>query len=621
MKAARVRAAVALALAAIASIREGPAEAPPPAVPPPPRSGIVEQVEVREVQVFVTAWPKDGDPARCATLTREDFVLDVDGKPTPILSLLPYDETAAEVPVEPAPGGPAEPSPRLSLVILIDEFHHSCPACAARMACCEGASATGGGPIQRHAAYETARQMLRESFRAGDRVLIATTAFWPQAETGWLDDPVAALARLDELEQGMRWVQWEQAGAHVDNWYAGMISFFRVLGQLDGPKEVIFPTCHFQLGADSGEEIRELGTVAQENDVVLHTIDLMSCSLIPSPRGGCDPFEFVGALAAHLGGRRFAKGQGAAGAVSELRRVAGCRFLLSFKPRVGRRGRLGHGLSLSTRRTAEFDLRAPTSFADAGRRATGQQTREAMFLMPDLSQGYLADVGIWPLRPANGREWEALAVVRIERPPGAASVEPPDELVVDVVAWRDGREAASREVRLRGEHLAPLAAGAGGKTLAVPLRVGPGENHLSVIVDDPASKQGAVRRFRVTIPDLGSAERGGWWMTAGREARLEGVVVPTPTGRTTFRMGESPRLLGLECGEGRARAETERRCTEESSARSVPARVLVLAPPSARFAPPPRCRWVVAEPLAPLPPGRWRCADGAPAIEIVEPAL
>jgi hypothetical protein len=307
--------------------------------------------------------------------------------------------------------------------------------------------------------------------------------------------------------------------------------------------------------------------------------------------------------------------------VSELRRVAGCRFLLSFKPNVRRRGRLGHSLHVSTRRAAEFDLRAPTTMADPGRRASGQQTREAMFLMPELGRGYRADIGIWPLRRANSREWEALAVVRIERPPGPAPVEPPRELIVDVVAWREGRRAASREVRLRGDQLAPLAAGAGGKTLAIPLRVSPGENNLSVIVDDPASKEGAVRRRRVTIPEVAAAERGGWWMTAGREARLEGVVVPTPTGRTTFRLGESPRLLGLECGEDRAAAAVEARCTAEASTGSVPARVRVLASSNARIAPPPRCRWVVVEPLAPLTPGRWRCAEGAPAIEIVEPTL
>ncbi len=625
LRAGGARAALALILAATASTDVGPAET-LPAPSARPQSGIVERVEVREIQVFVTAWPKDGDAARCETLTRDDFALEVDGVPTPILSLLPYEATEAEVSVGPSPtslptGFAPVRAPRLSLVILIDEFHHSCPACAARMSCCAGSSTWGGAPILRHAAYETARQMLRESFQPGDRVLLATTAFWPRAETGWLDDPTAALARLDELEQGMRWVTWEQSASHVDNWFPGMISFFRALGQLDGPKEVILPTCHFQLDARSGEEIRELAAVAQENDVVLHTIDLMHCSLISCGMNECCPHEFVGPLAANLGGHRFTVGQGAAGAVSELRRVAGCRFLLSFRPRVGRRGRLGHSLHLTTRRAAEFDLRAPTTFADPGHRPTGQETREAMFLMPELGRGYLADIGIWPLRRANSREWEALAVVRIERPPGAAPVEPPEELIVDVVTWRDGRRAASREVRLRGEQLAPLAAGAGGKTLAVPLRVAPGENNLSVIIDDPASKDGAVRRRRVTIPDLAAAEHGGWWMLADREARLDGVVVPTPTGRISFRVGEAPRLLGLECGEARASAATEGCCTEESSTSSVPAHVRVLATSSGRLAPPSRCRWVVVEPLAPLAPGRWRCADGAPLIEVAESAL
>ncbi len=97
-----------LVLAAARWSHAGPVEAPAPTQSPRPQSGVVELVEVHEVQVLVTAWPKDGDATRCATLTREDFALDVDGKPTPILSLLPYGETAVEVPVEPARRPPSQ---------------------------------------------------------------------------------------------------------------------------------------------------------------------------------------------------------------------------------------------------------------------------------------------------------------------------------------------------------------------------------------------------------------------------------------------------------------------------------------------------------------------------------
>jgi hypothetical protein len=611
---------VAAAVALLAPAAARPPDPPPPVHPaPPPDSGLVERVEVWETQVFVTAWPKDGDTARCATLTKEDFALDVDGKPTPIVSFLPYEEVVTEVPVVGVvPTTPREPP--LSIVILIDEFHHSCPACADRVSCCGGAPSAPGFPILRHAAYESARRMLRESFRPGDRVLVATLAFWPQAETGWLEDSATALARLDELERGMRWVQSHQAVSHVDNWYLGMLSFFRALGRVDGPKEVIFPTCHFQLGAEDAEEIRELGAGAQQNDVVLHTVDLMLCSLRPC-EVGCCLYEFVGPLAANLGGRRFSVGQGAAGAVSELRRVAGCRFLITFKPKVGRRGRIGHSVSLSTRRAAEFDLRAPTTMPDPGTAVRGQVIREAMFLMPDLRQGYLVEAGIWPLRRANRKEWESLAIVRIERQPGSWPSEPPEEIVVDVVAWLDGERADTRELRLRDESLASLLASPKGRTFAVPLRVKPGENNLSVIVHDPASKEGAVRRRRVAVPPLSLAERGGWWIPAGRDARLDGAVIPTPAGSGVFRTSDAPRLLGLECGAASAAENRERHGVDEASGASIPLRVRVLGTTGPRLDPPPSCRWLVVEPLAPLPPGRWSCGEGTPVLEVVDSPL
>ncbi len=613
--------AVVATMALLAHVAAEPPDPPPPVgTVSPTDSGLVERVEVHEVQVFVTAWPKDGDAARCATLTREDFTLDVDGKPTPIVSFLPYEEVATEVPVVGAESTTWR-EPPLSIVILIDEFHHSCPACAGRVRCCGEGLGVDGFPILRHAAYESARRMLRESFRPGDRVLVATFAFWPQAETGWLEDPAVALARLDELERGMRWVRWEQAASHVDNWYSGMISFFRALGRVDGPKEVIFPTCHFQLGAEAAEEIRELGTVAQENDVVLHTVDLMLCSLRPCGGDCCTLYEFIGPLAANLGGRRFSKGQGAAGAVTALRRVAGCRFLITFKPKVGRRGRIGHSVSLSTRRTAEFDLRTPSTFADPGTRASGQAIREAMFLMPDLRQGYLAEASIWPLRRANRKEWESLVIVHIERQPGPPLTEPPKELVVDVVAWLDGKRAEARELQVRGGTLASLLASPTGQTFAVPLRVRPGENNVSVVVHDPASEEGAARRRRVVVPPLSLAERGGWWIAAGRDARLDGAVIPTPARGGVFRTADAPRLLGLECGAERTAADRERRCVDEGSETSVPLVVRALSTTVPRLAPPPNCRWLVAEPLAPLPPGRWSCGEGTPILEVVDSPL
>lgn len=696
-----------------------PADSPPPAgSKSPPDSGLVERVEVREVQLLVTAWPKDGDAARCRTLTKDDFTLEVNGAPTPIVSFLPYQEVETEVPVvgvEPA----ASRDPPLSLVILIDEFHHSCPACALRASCC-GGPGIAGALIGRHAVYETARRMLRESFRPGDRVLVATMAVWPQAETGWLEDPAAALARLDELEQGMRWVGGERAQSHVINWYPGMISFFRALGLVDGPKDVIFPTCHFPLDADDGEEIRELAAVALENDVVLHTVDIMICSLMPKMRS-CQPHEFVGPLAANLGGKRFGASQGAAGAVAAVRRVAGCRFLVSFRPDVGRRGRIGHTVRLATRRRAEFDLRAPTVFADRARRPSAQTVRDAMFLMPDLRQGYLADAGVWPLRRANHKEWESLVIVHVERQPGFSRAGAPEEVIVDVVAWRDDTRPQTGGLRLRGDLLASLRASPMGRTFAFPLRVRPGENNVSVIVQDPASKEGAVWRRRVVVPDLEVADRGGWWIPAGRDARLDGMVIPTPAGSRVFQAGEAPRLLGLECGAvggaesgtgddagrgsagdvesgteddaergtardvesgsesaaergtagdagrdteddvesgttgdaesrpeddaengsegdagggtdgeagsgaqtnaGRGAADRQPRCVDERGGETVPARIRYLSTSGTLLAPPPNCRWVVTEPLKPLPPGRWSCGKGMPVLEVVDGPL
>lgn len=586
-----------------------------PAEPPttPPDSGIVEHVEVREIQVQVTAWPKDGDPARCRTLRKEDFILDVDGAPTPIVSFLSMGETVPVIPMEGIP--PEEPTQTpLSIVVLIDEYHHSCPMCALRARCCGGGETVTPGAIMRHRVYESARQMLRETFRPGDRVLISTFVFWPIAETGWLEDPAEALEKLDQLERDMRWVREHQAGTHMRNWYDGMMSFFRALGSVDGPKEILFPTCHFPLTADDAEEIRALGAVALENNAVLHTVDVTSCSLIPG-EFGCEPYEFIGPLAANLGGVRFSAGQGSAGAVQTLRTMTGCQFLLSFKPPQTKRGNIGHSVSVSTYRRKEFDLRAPPTFFDAYAKAHTWDLREAMVLLPEFHQGYGTDVVLWPVRPGKKGEWEALALIRIERVQNGEDMPgPPEELVVDVLAWPEGQNPAVRQFRLKGQLLAGLLSGTERKGFAVPMHVKQGVNDFSVIVRDPGSRDGAVIRRRFVVPPTPRENPGEWWVPASGAARVEGKIIPVPKENNRFRVGETPRLLGMACGSGPG---PEPRFIEEKSGLTAPARIFSFSPPGPYLAPPEGCRWQIAEPLAPLAVGRWTLGFSAPVIEII----
>lgn len=569
-------------------------------------SGVVTRVEVREHQVMITAWPENGDPAACRELGRDDFQVEVDGQQVELTGFLPIDPAIQDGPR--AAKEKAASVQGMRWVILIDELHHSCPTCWAREIECNPCGVDQDGqmvscpfipdqPVHRRDAYESARRMLKNSFQPGDLVLIATSRFWPMAETAWLSDPALALEVLDRLEKNVgNRVRWDQALAHTLHWYEGMLSFINALGQIPGPKDLLFPTCHFALEPEDSDKIRQLSGACAKNEVVLHTVDLTACGSSGS---------FVGPLAAHLGGQRFTAGQGMAGAVEGVRRVKGCRFLLAFRPIAGAGPKLDPDFHVSCRKPG-FNLLGPTAILDSGEEPNSSELSKDLLLLADYQKGLVLDVSFLPQEPgADSRSWKGLAPVQIQRLSLSGEQPLPEKLILDLVIWQRGGMSIERHHIFSGKNLAKLLSAPNGHTVAFNVEMPSGETFVSAILRDDQMKigWGAVARRSINLPTVPEASKNGLWFPVRREAFLEEERLWIPDLSGVYDPQHPPMIIGRSCAANDQRTgETFGRFFLEGDAQAVEVRLERTLRISGRDG----CQWLLGKPQKPLTPGRWR---------------
>jgi VWFA-related protein len=147
-----------------------------------PLGEFLDTVEVRVVNVDVVVTDRDGQPL--LGLTREDFELLENGKPVTITHFAgpaPVETPEATVETEMAEtAAPAAPM-ALTLAILMDD--------------------RGLRPAQRNQVLEQVRRFLAQSFRAGDRALVAAVDGSLRQVVGLTEDRARIDAALAELER------------------------------------------------------------------------------------------------------------------------------------------------------------------------------------------------------------------------------------------------------------------------------------------------------------------------------------------------------------------------------------------------------------------------------------
>lgn len=398
----------------------------------PADPGYREEVRVDLAQIEVTAWPRDSrDGDACLGLTADDFELSVNGQRREIVAAdwLGSPEILQRIEGQTV----TDPSrPPLTIVLFFDLWHlnlffrdYQCP-------------------ITKPLAFDEARDLVRNEFAAGDRLLLVTFGGWPQIHEGWIRDPTLALRALDRLEVNPFVLSARMDHLHHQRWIDGMQSLLLALGRYPGRKEVFYLGDDFRFD-DVALQVFDLAARAQANQVSVHAVDLLaSCRGMPGPgcpnvtKGGlgCTPFNrpiALGHLSVNTGGTLFDDSSSLAQAVSTVRRMRSCKYLISF-PVLRQDGKRSPKATVRVKRKG-LQLHSPSSFGDPRREPKEREKQDALFLLPHFGQGIDAEIGLWPLLPSGKKKrWRGIMVARLQRAPEEPWPENLERIEIEAVA-------------------------------------------------------------------------------------------------------------------------------------------------------------------------------------------
>ena len=567
----------------------------------PARVDYEEQVEVRLIQIEVTVWPKNGDAASCSGLTKDDFELSVRGKPreieaadwigSPALGLVSEETPAAE------PGHVP-----LSIVLYfdlwhLDLFYRPFPAC----------------PRTKPIAFDEARRMVREQFRRGDRLLLVTFMGWPQVHYGWIEDPSEALAAIDRLEVSPFVLSPRQTHSSEYAWIDGMNNLLLALGNYKGSKQLIYLGDDFRF-EQIETRLFELAARAQANQVTLNAVDLLSsCRSTPgiecdSQAGGpgCTRWRTpvaLGPMSRNTGGNLF-RTEAVATAVSRIREMSGCRYVISF-PSTARDGKRRNRRTRVRVEKPGFTLHAPISFQNPEDAPKEREELDALFLLPKFGKGLIAEVGLWPLRPTGRKgRWNALLLARLRR-----SVEPwPDEmeqLLVEAVVQRSSKVHAAFSKQVTHDELRQLRDSGEPRLFVFPVEdVRPGEATVTLRASGGDGEVAANVRVSTVVPEPPRDGEARPWFLVDRLARAGErlTILPALEG---ILASETPALvIGYGCAARGAPAggfHGRVAALKDESARPVSIDWL-----DAEASRPDGCGWLAGDIDGGLAPGLWR---------------
>ncbi|MCZ6833060.1 MAG: hypothetical protein O7F11_04880 [Acidobacteria bacterium] len=499
----------------------------------PARVGLEEKVEVRIIQVELTAYPRDGNPEVCLDLEAADFELLVNGMPREILALdrlHRYGRLLPESPMAVADAAAAGVQGRDPMqfvfyfdILHLNQFTRECSA------------------LSQPLAFSWVRKMLQEEFQPGDRVMLVSFSGWPNIHTGWMEDREMALGLLDELEATPGFF-FTPSPQRLDRWMEGWMILFQALSLTPGRKHL------FYLGDDmdwdpTATDLNRLVGRAQASKVLVHAVDLIwNCrSRLP---GLSTPYA-LGRLPVHTGGRLFGGGQSVSRAVNTLRRLQACRFRLSFRNQPGDSRRRRPGIRVTLKRKG-IRLAAPVSFED--REPSMGERNMAMALLPRWEQGLRLDAALWPLHPTGKKKrWDALLMAWFRRTGASPTSEALEPITVEAKVSRGAKIYASYHMPLAGEAMDFISHDPSGYLQLFRVEVKSGDVDIAVAAHDAYGKIGASVRSTFSIPAPPKPGTAHPWLLLDGLMSLQGQSTVRPSFTSSFSPSRPPWFLGYAC--------------------------------------------------------------------------
>ncbi|TDI31345.1 MAG: hypothetical protein E2P03_08060 [Acidobacteria bacterium] len=511
----------------------------------PARVGLEEEVEVRIIQVELTAWPGNDNPEVCLDLNAADFELRVNGMPREILAvdrlheygrLLPQGSPRGADTAAAAGEGDLEASASLSLdspspgrdpmqfVFYFDILHLN-----KHIFECKG--------MTQPLVFSWVRKMLEEEFQPGDRVMLVSFKGWPNIHTGWVEDREEALVLLEELENTPG-IMFTPEPQRLDRWMEGWMVLFQALGLSPGRKHLF----HFGDDMDwnpTATDLNRLVGRAQANKVLVHAVNLLwHC------RGYSIP-NALGTLPFHTGGRLFGGGQTVSRAVSTLRRLQACRFRLSFRSEPGDSRRRRPSIRVTLNRE-DVRLAAPASFQV--RSPSMDERTQALALLPRWEQGLRVDVALWPLHPTGRKKrWDALLMAWIRRTGASPTSEALPPITVEARVSNGAKTYASYHLPLAADAMDFISHDPTGYLQLFRVEVKSGDVDMVVVVHDALNRLGASIRTTVSIPAPPRPGTAHPWLLLDGLMTLQGQSTVRPSFTTSFSPSRPPWFLGYAC--------------------------------------------------------------------------
>lgn len=566
-----------------------------------------ESVGVSLVQIEVTVWPKDAGSDACLGLGKDDFELEIGGKPRPIYSV---DAVGLEDEVYTVPGQSEDaPTPGGMSVVLLFDLRHLDWFFQHFSACPHGLGL----------AFQEARRYLEQEFRDGDRLLLVTLGAWPVLHEGWVrtrEDGLRALERLEKNRQLVR----DVGKGHVQHggWITALESLFLAMGQYPGRKDVIWLVEDFWHD-DVAMRIFELAGRAQANGVVMSAVDLLSsCRSIQGPpcvpSGGLACTDWskpvgLNPFSRDTGGTFF-RDESILRAVAALRAGRKCRYLVAFAAgSMG--GKRQQRMTLRLRGDhRDVSLAAPSAYEAPAWAPTAKEREEALFLLPRFGRGLAADAAIWPYRASakkrkdKGEKWDVFAVARLEHTENEGWPDELTEITVSVLLHSDSRVYGSYKKQIVGEELAALRAPGGSRLLLFPLeKVPPGETTLEVTVTSNVPGIAANVRKEEAIPVLPGPGEAGPWLLSDQLVRWGDRVIMAPSLDDDVTRGERAWMVARACRpKGGGSASYQGELLSSSRATVVPVRLSWLPDPDSNQR---ACGWLFGAVAPDLAPDLW----------------
>jgi len=468
----------------------------------PRDSDVTERVDVDLVLLDVTVLDKRR--AIVNGLTKDDFVLRIDDRKTPIVSL---DMHCPDTPAsEPPAVGIGESSTdwiapdRARRIVLALDYRHM-------------------ERTQRVEVLERVRDAVARLHRSKEQLMIVALTDFLRIEQSWTTDGDVALATLERMENDI--TLWEPPFDHLHDGptFAELLDLTDLLGLIEGEKIVVLYSNWPSSSFNYDEQFAELASRSARNRVTFYPVWTRGLTAYGTSRK-------LARLAVETGGRFTERTNDFSLGYARAQRDSTCRYTIGFHDS-------GEDPERERRVVLRVDRRGVRVFhhdryAPADPKDTRTQVGVAALAWPAPYVSDSVEVAVLPLRPTGRRRWEIVLAVQATT------------AAVDRVQVRaDIRRGNSRWVRPSESRFAPFS-------VAEPYRLRSGDYVAAASVFYPGEAEPRAATTRIELPAL---EGDGWLLVDPivLRARGSGRVDPETLMGTALEkdplLGRTPVLL------------------------------------------------------------------------------